>query len=300
MKTCNFNEMILLKTYNINPIKKLIFILVLMLGTCYYSYAQQEQYLTQTKISDDLYYSEINDSIYMITHYFPTWGANSMFVLLPENKGVLIDTPCEITGTASLLNWISKKFGDLKLTAIVTGFHQDNLGGDELLFSKGIDVYGSDLTKQLLAEERDTLKKIIVASVKDNKNKKYLNSYSSLNLVGPNKTFPIHKGLILKIENEIFEVYFPGESHTKDNTVVYLHNNKLLFGGCMIKGLMYKTPGYTGFANMNEWPGSVARVIERFPDCRIVVPGHGDWGNTELLSHTIDILNSWNSEHNSR
>ena len=276
--------------------KKFIQILILILGTSIYSYAQQKQYLAQTKISDDLYYSKINDSIYMITHYFPYWGANSMFVLLPSNKGVLIDTPCETTGTTSLLNWISKNFGDLKLTAIVTGFHQDNLGGDELLISRGIDVYGSDLTKRLVKEEGDTLKNIIITSVKDNKNKKYYESYSSLKLVPPNKTFPIHDGLRLNIGNEIFEVYFPGESHTIDNTVVYLHHNKIVFGGCMTKGYMYKTPGYLGFANMKEWPKSIENVIERFPDCKIVVPGHGNYGGKDILYHTLKIVNEWNDK----
>ena len=52
-----------------------------------------------------------------------------MFILLPDQQGLLIDTPCETTGTESLLNWIEKDFGHLKLTVIVTGFHQDNLGG---------------------------------------------------------------------------------------------------------------------------------------------------------------------------
>ena len=270
--------------------KRIIQTLILVIGIGGHATAQQKQYLTQTKISDDLYYSKVSDSIFMITHYFPYLGANSMFVLLPHNKGVLIDTPCEITGTMSLLNWISECFGSIRLTAIVTGFHQDNLGGDELLISQGIVVYGADLTKKLLEEDGDTLKKIIIASVRNNENKKYLASYRALKLVPPNKTFPIRQGLRLKIENEIFEVYFPGESHTRDNTVVYLHNHRLLFGGCMIKGMMYESPGYTAFANMDEWPLSVENVIKKFPDCKIVVPGHGDFGGTEILDHTLEIL----------
>jgi metallo-beta-lactamase class B len=276
--------------------KKLILILTLIVGTSWYSIAQQKQYLTQTKISEDLYYSKITDSIFMITHYFPYWGGNSMFVLLPNGKGVLIDTPYETTGTKSLLDWIINTFGDLRLTAIVTGFHQDNLGGDELLISKGIDIYGADLTKELVIEEGDSLKKLIIESVKNNENKKYFESYSNLKLVPPNNTFPIHEGLRLAIENENFEVYFPGESHTIDNTVVYLHKSKILFGGCMLKGYMYKTPGYLGFANMDEWPKSIENVIERFPDCEIVVPGHGDYGGKDILNHSLKIVNEWNEK----
>ena len=277
-------------------IKKYLVILTMIVGISSFSYGQHKQYLSQTKISDDLYFNKITDSTYMITHYFPYWGGNGLFVLLPNNKGVLIDTPYEITGTESLLNWISNNFGNLELTAIVTGFHQDNLGGNELLISNGMNVYGADLTKQLVEEQGDSLKSVLVSMVKDNENKKYFESYSNLKLVPPNITFPIHEGLRLEIENETFEVYFPGESHTIDNTVVYLHKSKILFGGCMIKGYMYKEPGYMGYANMDEWPKSIEKVIQRFPDCKLVVPGHGDYGGQDILTHSLKIVNEWNDK----
>ena len=196
-----------------------------------------------------------------------------------------------------MLDWISENYGELELTAIVTGFHQDNLGGNDLLISEGINVYGADLTKKLVIEEGDTLKKHIIESVRNNENKKYYKSYSHFNLVPPNKIFPIHEGLKLEVENEIFEVYFPGESHTIDNTVVYLHKNKILFGGCMIKGYLYNTPGNIEYANMNEWPKSVEKVIQKFPDCQIVVPGHGDYGGKDILDHTLEILEEWNKKN---
>jgi metallo-beta-lactamase class B len=220
-----------------------------------------------------------------------------MVVLLPDNKGVLIDTPYENSGTKALLRWLSDNFGDLDLTAIVTGFHQDNLGGNEVLISKGIPVYGADLTKQLVEEEGDEFKKLIVESVRGNENKRYVEAYTDLNFTPPSITFPIKEGLKLEIGNEVFEVYFPGESHTIDNTVVYMYNRKILFGGCMLKGLMYKNPGYMGYANMAEWPKSVKKVINKYPECKIVVPGHGDFGDKEILFHTLNILEDWNSKN---
>ena len=58
------------------------------------------------KISDDLYYSKIMDGTYVIVHYFPS-RCNSRFVLVGDNKGVLIDTPDETTGTKSLLDLLT-------------------------------------------------------------------------------------------------------------------------------------------------------------------------------------------------
>lgn len=277
----------------LKPFIKFFNLFCLLILINHFSNAQHKQHLNQIKISDDLYYEQITDSIYMITHYFPRWGGNNLFVLLPNNKGVLIDTPYENTGTETLLNWITKNFGELELTAIVTGYHQDNLGGNELLISNGINVYGADLTKKLVLDEGDSLLLFIQQGVKNNKNPKYLESYQNLNLIPPNKTFPINEGIKLSIENEVFEVYFPGESHTIDNTVVYLHNKKVLFGGCMFKGKMYNSPGLLKFANIDEWPIAVDNTIERFPDCEIVVPGHGDYGDTELLTHMSNVLKNW-------
>jgi len=278
-------------------IKVLILFFVTLFGVI--SYCQSDQKKTQTKISEDLYYKKIQDSVYIFTHYFP-WASNGMFILLPDKQGLIINTPCENTGTDSLLFWIEKNFGDLKLNVIVTGFHQDNLGGDEVLLSKNIPVYGPDLTVKLVNEKSAELKNVILNSVASNEFKYYYNAYKALKLTPPNKTFPIKKGLVLEFGNEIYEVYFPGESHTIDNTVVYLHRRKILFGGCMIKGMAFTNPGFTGYANMNEWPISVEKVMNRFPDCRIVIPGHGIEGGKELLTHMIMVLNDWNNVHDVR
>jgi metallo-beta-lactamase class B len=244
-------------------------------------------------VNEDLSVRKLQDSVYIFTHSFP-WASNGMFILMPGGEGILINTPCDDSGTESLLGWIGKKFGPLKLSAIVTGFHQDNLGGNEILLSRNIPVYGSDLTADLVNKKGRELKNVILNSVSLPQYEKYHLSYEKLKLVPPNRLFPIHDGLKLKYGNELIEVYFPGESHTIDNTVVYLHKRKILFGGCMIKGLEFDNPGYIGYANMAEWPKSVARVIERFGDCRVVVPGHGNSGGIELLPHMISVLNRWN------
>ena len=62
----------------------------------------------------------------------------------------------------------------------------------------------------------------------------------------------------------------------------------------MVKSHESKKPGYTGDANMEEWPKSVEKVLKRYKDARIVVPGHGKWGDIELLSHMIDLLLEYN------
>lgn len=250
-----------------------------------------------TSISQDLYYTPIPDSVYLITHAIPMCYGNSLFAVLTDNQGLLIDTPCEDTGTTDLLNWINRTFGELKLTAIVTGFHQDNLGGAKQLRVRGIPVYGPDVTKKLVDEQGDELKTMILNSIDKNQYPDVFAAYEAWIPTPPDHLFPMDDGLIMNIGGEQIEVYFPGESHTVDNTVVYLHKQRLLFGGCMIKDKNASNPGYTGYANMEAWPVAVGNVISRFPDCTTVVPGHGRFGGPDLLTHMHQLLLDWNRIH---
>jgi len=269
---------------------------ILSLTLCFNSFAQDSQRVHQKRISDDLYYNKIDEMTYVITHYFPRWGGNCLFVLVGDREAVLIDTPYEDSGTKALYDWMSESFGKLSLTVINTGYHQDNLGGNRFLQSVGAEIYGSDLTKKLIIEKGAELKELIVNSVKDEPSKRFLTSYQTLEFRPPNRTFPIHEGLHLDIGDESFEIFYPGESHAPDNVVVYLKHRRILFGSCMIKGEIYKKPGFILHANMQEWPKAVKRVENRFTEAVTLVPGHGEIGGRELFEHMYMVLENWKAQ----
>lgn len=50
-------------------------------------------------------------------------------------------------------------------------------------------------------------------------------------------------------------------------------------------------------ADTAAWPASLERVRARFPEVRIVVPGHGSVGGPELLSHTLELLRARTAAH---
>lgn len=275
-----------------------IFLAFLLLNT-YGLFAQPEiQKSKQSKINDELYFNQLTERVYMITHYFPYYGGNSLLVLLDNKEAVLIDTPYDGVSTTALLAWINIEFGDLELHAIVTGFHQDNLGGNEVLIQNGVPVYGMQLTANLVNSEGTDFKKAIMESVRNNENKTYFERYQKLQLTPPDVTFNLGKNesKIIELGTEMFEFYYPGETHTVDNAVVYIHGKKMLFGGCMIRALSDTRPGYIKYANMMEWPVSVEGVAKKFPDAEIVIPGHGFEGDFNLLPHTVMILNAWNEK----
>jgi len=49
--------------------------------------------------------------------------------------------------------------------------------------------------------------------------------------------------------------------------------------------------GYLADAFIDKWASSVQALQIRYPDAKIVVPGHGNIDNILLLQHTIDLVN---------
>jgi len=64
----------------------------------------------------------------------------------------------------------------------------------------------------------------------------------------------------------------------------------VLFGGCLIKSKNSGSLGNTADAVVEAWDGSVEKIKSTFRDIELVIPGHGAYGNAELLSHTIELV----------
>jgi metallo-beta-lactamase class B len=251
---------------------------------------------SEIRLNQDLVIKEIENGVHVVTHSFP-WPGNSLVVFLSDNDVIFVDTPYNNEATQKVVEWIREKNSKACIIEINTGFHNDNLGGNEYLLSQNIPVYGSELTAELIENGKiyETMASAYELMKQTQKGSpECLEAYATQKFKAPNHLFDIEEGLLLNIGKEIIEVYFPGESHSIDNLVVYFNNRKILFGGCMIKSLESKGPGFTDDANMEEWPKSVKKVLNKYKNARIVVPGHGNWGDTKLLKHTIDLLINFN------
>jgi metallo-beta-lactamase class B len=247
-------------------------------------------------LSENLFVTEIEKDVFVINHSFP-WSSNSLLIFASKSDCVLVNTLCDNQSAKLLIDWIKNNFGEVNIIAINTGFHVDNLGGNEYLLSKGITVYGSNLTAKLVAERGQKEKNQLLDWFKSPENKKYYDTYKDMTFVPPNRVFDINEGLHLRIVDEDVNVFYPGPSHTIDNVVVYFPKKKILFGGCMIKSLDSKDAGYTADADMLKWPRSVEKLLSIYKDAKIVVPGHGDYGDTALIKHTIELLDKINKQN---
>jgi glyoxylase-like metal-dependent hydrolase (beta-lactamase superfamily II) len=236
-------------------------------------------------VNEDLYVRQIREGAFVVTHAFP-WPANSLLVEMENSALVLVDTPYTPQATQDLLDWLEAQFGEREIVVINTGFHYDNLGGNGYLVQQGIPVYGADLTARLLQERGEEMRAMTLAWLQDPQQQRYRQAYESLQYVAPTQQFELEEGLELEFGDEALQIHFPGPGQRPDNLVVYFPARKILFGGCMIIG--WDSVGNTADADLQAWPQSV-RNLPRF-DFDVLVPGHGDRLDPELIEHTLSLL----------
>jgi len=64
----------------------------------------------------------------------------------------------------------------------------------------------------------------------------------------------------------------------------------VLFPGCLVKEMNAKGLGNTVDGNLKAYPQTIENVLRKFPDAKIVIPGHGAFGGIELVRHTNELL----------
>ena len=209
------------------------------------------------KLSDHTY----QHISYLNTDDFGKVGCNGM-VVINENQSIIFDTPTDDESSEELINYITQNLKSKIIAIIPTHFHNDCIGGIAAFDKHKIQSYTSNLTIQLLQKE---------------------NNKSADGMKG------FDDSLTLPLANKKVVVKYLGEGHTKDNIVGYFPAENVLFGGCLIKE-EGAGKGYLGDANIKEWPSTVSKLKNQFPDLNIVLPGHGESGGTELLDYTEELF----------
>ncbi len=180
---------------------------------------------------------------------------------------VLVDTPWDIDQTKQLLNWIDSNLNQPILFCVHTHAHADRVAGDTVLRAKNIKTYSSIATNT----------KAVAAG--------YPKAVQTF--VGDTTLFA---------STTPVEVFYPGPGHTTDNEVVWFPLQKILFGGCFVKSTDDTDLGYTGEADLKQWPASLQKVIARYPDAKIVIPGHDGWADKTSMQHTLQLLVNKNAQ----
>lgn len=245
-------------------------------------------------ISGDLSVEKVAEGVVKAIHAFP-WGANSLVIEMENSDVVLIDTPYTYEATKELVEWIRGLTGpQTHFAAINTGFHFDNLGGNQYLAEQGIPIYGTSKTIDMIQERGEKSRDWFLQSLQTPQNKRYYEAYKNLAYVPPSEVIDLamDKEKMLSFGAESLILYYPGETHSPDNITVYYPEKKILFGGCMIKELSAANLGNTDDANLGKWPASIERLMSKYNEAnvKIVIPGHGKTGDIRLLDRTLELL----------
>lgn len=218
------------------------------------------------KVSDNIEVRKLSEKAYQYTAWaeIGSWGlvGSNGLILKDGNEAFLFDTPMHESQTKELVAWIEKEL-KAKVTTFVPGhWHGDCVGGLDYLNKAGVETYANILTNNILKEKGlPTVKHTFTDS------------------------------LNLKLNGMDVDCYYLGGGHATDNIVIWIPSEKILFGGCMLKDCKSKSLGNTeDAASIQEWINTVSAVESKFPDARIVIPGHGETGNTDIIKYTKNLL----------
>lgn len=182
-------------------------------------------------------------------------------ILRQGDKAFLFDTPPTEQLTRTLVDWITQTL-KLKIVGFIPNhWHSDCIGGLSYLQSIGVQSYANQMT-------------IDIARTK--------------NLPVP--TIGFKDSLSLKLGNTVIRCYYLGAGHSLDNIVVWIPNEKILFAGCLVKEISSKGLGNTTDGDLKAYPKTIDKVLHKFGDVKIVIPGHGAFGGIELIRHTKTLL----------
>lgn len=236
-------------------------IVLLLIYSTNYIFSQKHQKII---VSNDVEIIKVTENVFVHVSYstIENYGrvASNGMILVNNGKAALFDTPMTEELTRELIAWITDSL-KCKITLFVPNhWHSDCMGGLEYLHSLGIESYANEMTVKIAG---------------------------SKNLPVPKHGFKDSTTLLLGT-TKIFCEYL-GAAHSMDNIVVWIPSEKILFPGCIVKEINAKNLGNTADGDLNAYPETVEKILNKYKDAEFVIPGHGNFGGLELLKHTLEL-----------
>jgi len=202
--------------------------------------------------------------VHTTTNTFPDgtiYPANGM--LLETSQGaILFDTGWSDSQTETLLDWARQELKKPVTRAIISHAHEDRLGGIAALNRKEIPSSALTLSREIALQQNAAAATIL--TIPDLQSKAWR-------------------------DNAGFELFYAGAGHARDNIAVWFPQQKVLFGGCLIKSVTSTSLGNIADAVLPEWTPTIKRLQQRYKAARIIVPGHGTIQG-DGLAQTLKLL----------
>jgi len=207
--------------------------------------------------------SPLTGDFYVYTTYNTYDGyqvsANGMY-LVTSSGVVMFDTPWDTTQFQPLLDSIQLRHNKKVVLCFATHWHSDKTAGLEYYRQQGIKTYTTVLTDEL--------------SKQNNKKR---------------AEFLMTSDTVFHVGQYAFETYYPGQGHTADNIVIWFKQEKILYGGCLIKGAEDESLGYLGDANVMTYASTLKNVQKKCRKPKFIIVAHSDWKNLNSLKHSLQM-----------
>lgn len=240
-----------------------ILILLLILFIQFSAFTQPNN--RTIKVSKDIELIKLSENAYLHISYFdlPTYGriAANGLIFINGNEAFVFNSSWTDSLTKDLFEWINDSMNKKVVGFIPNHWHNDCMGGLNYIQSQKIVTYANQITIDIAKSKK--------MPVPDNGFK---------------------DSLELALGNKIIKCFYLGAAHSMDNIVVWIPSETILFAGCMIKSINSKDLGNTADGDLVAYPVTIDKLISKFPDAKIVIPGHGQFGGVNLLTHTKKLL----------
>lgn len=208
-------------------------------------------------VAEDDHYSKENSVVYVgeksVTVVGATWT--------PETAELLAKKVREIS---------DKPIGEV----INTNYHPDRAGGNAYWKSIGAQIISTQMTYDLL--KSDWVKVV-------DWTRSGIPSYPNVPLVLPTKTYPGD----FELQDGRVRALYLGQSHTPDGIFVYFPEEKVLYGGCILKEQL----GNLSFANVTDYSKTLQKLKRLNLEVGTVVAGH--WSpvhGANLIDQYLELL----------
>ena len=240
--------------------KVLLFLITFISLTCHRKISENTIYQSNNLLITQVSKHTYIHTTYLATETFGRVPCNGMIVI-DNNEALIIDTPTDDEVSKELMDWIQQRGATIN-GVVVTHFHEDCLGGLDAFHQANIPSYANQMTIDLAQEKQIQIPQ---KSIKDS--------------------------LVLSIGQQQVVSRFFGAGHTKDNMVCFVPQEKVLFGGCLLKSLN-AGKGNLADADTLAWSNTVLEIKNAYSPTvlQTIIPGHGRHGGRALLDFTIELF----------